>query len=312
MSYKAPGKSNRKGISLAKLFKKFPNDAIAEKWFAKQKWGNTPVCPYCGSTNVQSGAKHKTMPYRCREKECAKWFSVKTGTVMQSSNLGYQIWAVAVYLVTTSLKGVSSMKLHRDLDITQKSAWHLAHRIRETWNSDLEAFVGSVEVNETFVGGKEKNKHNSKRSHTRGPGGKSVVVGIKNRETNKVIAKPVPERTKEEIQGFISSHVSQKAMVYTDDHKSYIGLPFEHESVNHSIGEYVREIAHTNGVESFWSAFKRGYYGTYHRISKKHLERYVNEFSGRHNIRILDTETQMEEVAKAMYGKILPYKELIK
>ena len=232
---KAPGKSFRNGVSLTKLFRMFPDDATAEKWFTTQRWGNEPTCPHCGSTNVQSGAKHKTMPYRCRQKGCAKRFSVKTGTVMQASNLGYQTWAVAIYLVTTSLKGVSSMKLHRDLEVTQKSAWHLAHRIRQAFSNDLEQFSGPVEVDETFMGGKEKNKHNSKRSHTRGPSGKTVVVGMKDRKANKVVAKSVPERTKEELQGFISANVSQKAMVYTDDHRSYIGLPFEHESVNHSV-----------------------------------------------------------------------------
>ena len=307
---KAPGKSFRDGISLTKLFRMFPDDATAEKWFTTQRWGNEPTCPHCGSTNVQSGAKHKTMPYRCREKECAKRFSVRTGTVMQASNLGYQTWAVAIYLVTTSLKGVSSMKLHRDLEVTQKSAWHLAHRLRKAFEVEVEPFSSTVEVDETFIGGKEKNKHNSKRSHTRGPSGKTVVVGIKDREANKVVAKPVPERTKEELQGFISANVSRKAMVYTDDHRSYIGLPFEHESVNHSVGEYVREQAHTNGVESFWAVLKRGYYGTYHRISPKHLSRYCIEFSGRHNVRELDTIDQMTFLAKGMVGKRLKYKEL--
>ena len=307
---KAPGKSFRDGISLTKLFRMFPDDATAEKWFVTQRWGNEPTCPHCGSTNVQSGAKHKTMPYRCREKECAKRFSVRTGTVMQASNLGYQTWAVAIYLVTTSLKGVSSMKLHRDLEVTQKSAWHLAHRLRKAFEVEVEPFSSTVEVDETFIGGKEKNKHNSKRSHTRGPSGKAVVVGIKDREANKVVAKPVPERTKEELQGFISANVSRKAMVYTDDHRSYIGLPFEHESVNHSVGEYVREQAHTNGVESFWAVLKRGYYGTYHRISPKHLSRYCIEFSGRHNVRELDTIDQMTFLAKGMVGKRLKYKEL--
>ena len=241
MAHKAPGKSFRDGISLTKLFRMFPDDAAAEKWFAKQRWDNKPTCPHCGSTNVQSGTKHKTMPYRCREKECAKRFSVKTGTVMQASNLGYQSWAIAIYLVTTSLKGVSSMKLHRDLEITQKSAWHLAHRIREAFsNNDLKQFAGPVESDETHIGGKEKNKHEDKRSHTRGPSGKAVVVGIKDRDTNKVVAKPVPNRTKEELQGFIGSNVASEAKVYTDDHKSYVGLPFDHESVNHSVG--AREV----------------------------------------------------------------------
>ena len=131
------------------------------------------------------------------------------------------------------------------------------------------------------------------------------------RETNKVIARPVPRRTKEELQGFISANVSQKAMICTDDHRSYIGLPFEHESVNHSVGEHVRNQAHTSGIESFGVMLKRDYYGTYHRISPKHLGRYVNEFAGRHNVRNLDTVDQMAFLAKGMTGKRLRYRELI-
>ena len=120
----------------------FPDDAKAERWFAEQRWPEGLHCPYCGSVNVQSGAKHKTMPYRCREKECAKRFSVRTKTPMESSKLGFQVWAVALYQVTTNLKGVSSMKLHRDLGITQRSAWFLAHRLREAWKGHGAQFSG--------------------------------------------------------------------------------------------------------------------------------------------------------------------------
>lgn len=215
-----------------------------------------------------------------------------------------------MYLMSTNLKGVSSMKLHRDLKITQKTAWMMAQKIRQGWIEDRK-LCGTVEVDEVYIGGREKNKHNSKRSHTRGPSGKEAVVGIKDRKANKVVAKHVPNLTKEEIQGFIGENVSRKAMVYTDDHRSYIGLPFEHESVNHSVGEYVREQAHTNGIESFWATLKRGYNGTYHRMSPKHLGRYVTEFAGRLNVREMDTIDQMEFLAKGMVGKRLPYKKLV-
>ncbi len=240
-------------------------------------------------------------------------FSIKTGTVMEGSKLKYRIWAIGIYLFTTNIKGISSMKLHRELGIGQKAAWFMLHRLRKAYEIEVGPFSsGPVEVDETFIGGKEKNKHEDKRSHTRGPSGKAVVVGMKDRKTNKVIAKPVPDRTKEEIHGFIREAVSPESKVYSDDHKSYLGLPYDHESVNHSVGEYVREQAHTNGVESFWALMKRGYYGTYHRISPKHLGRYVNEFSGRHNVREQDTIAQMGLLAKGMAGKRLPYKELVK
>ena len=260
---KGPGKHFREGMSLVELMRKFPNKEVAEKWFVKNRWPDGISCPRCGSVNIQTKTTHPEMPFRCRD--CRKFFSVKTGTVTQGSNLNYQVWVIAIFLLTTNLKGVSSMKLHRDLDITQKAAWHLAHRIRETWKDKLEDFAGPCEADETHVGGKERNKRPEKRSHTRGPGGKAVVVGIKDRKTNKIVAKPVPNRSKEELQGFIGSNVTPEAKVYTDDHRSYIGLPYDHESVNHSVGEYVKGMAHTNGIESFWAALKRGYYGTYHR-----------------------------------------------
>ena len=130
MTQAAPGRSEREGISLVGLTRLFPNDAAAEAWFIKQRWPDGIHCHYCGSANVQTGAKHQTMPFRCRERTCAKRFSVRTGTVMQSSKLGFQVWAFAIYLLMTNLKGISSMKLHRELSITQRSAWYLAHRLR--------------------------------------------------------------------------------------------------------------------------------------------------------------------------------------
>ena len=229
---------------------------------------------------------------------------------MHGSNHKVRKWVIAMYLMTTSLKGVSSMKLYRDLGITQKSAWMMAQKIRQGWIEDMK-LEGTVEVDEVYIGGKEKNKHEDKRSHTRGPSGKETVVGIKDRKANKVVAKHVPNLTKDEIQGFIGANVDQKAMVYTDEHKSYSGLPYEHESVNHSVGEYVRKQAHTNGIESFWAVLKRGYTGTYHRMSPKHLNRYVTEFAGRHNVREMDTIDQMALLAKGMVGKKLPYKKLV-
>ena len=154
MIQKAPGKSYRKGITLMDVFKMFPDDTAAENWFVSIRWPDGVECPSCGTKNVQTGTKHKTMPFRCRNyKECGKKFSVKTGSLMEGSNLGYQVWAITIYLLTTNLKSVSSMKLHRDLGITQKSAWHLAHRIRKSFQQGDQNFSGIVEVDETYVGG---------------------------------------------------------------------------------------------------------------------------------------------------------------
>ena len=193
MGKKAPGKFHRKGISLVKILRMFPDNDAAEKWFAETRWPEGPHCPYCGSVNVQSGAKHKTMPYRCREKGCRKKFSVRTNTVMADSNLPYQTWAVGIYLSLTSLKSISSMKLHRDLKITQKSAWHLAHRLREAFGGGGKPFQGPAEADETYFGGKRRNMPKSKRKALKGRGtvGKSIVAGVKDRETNEVRAQVV-------------------------------------------------------------------------------------------------------------------------
>ena len=173
---RAPGKSFRRGLSLIELFQMFPNSEVAEDWFVRMRWPDGVACPQCGSIKIHQKPKRKPTPYRCRD--CRKDFSVKTYTVMDSSNLDHQKWAIAIYLFTTNIKGVSSMKLHRDLRITQKSAWHMLHRLRKTFESGCSIFQGPVEVDETFLGGKERNKHNSKKRHAgRGIVGKSVVVG---------------------------------------------------------------------------------------------------------------------------------------
>ena len=253
------------------------------------------------------------MPYRCREKECKKKFSVKTGTAMQSSKLGYQDWLYAYYLFATNLKSVSSMKLHRELGITQKSAWHMAHRIRKAWSQHQDdPFWGPVEADESYFGGKRRNMSNQKRKELtgRGPVGKTAVVAVKDRPTKQVRAKVVADTTAETLQGFVLGNTEEGAQVYTDDSSSYGSLE-HHETVRHSLQEYVKGEVHTNGVESFWSMLKRAHMGTFHRLSKQHLHRYVEEFAGRNNIRDLDTLAQMAHIADRMIGKRLRYQDLV-
>ena len=313
----SPGKAHREGISLIELFDMFPDEETAAKWFEAVRWPNEGdrSCPHCGSCNTMRKENRKPMPFRCRD--CRKFFSVRQGSVMEHSRIPLRKWAIAIYLNATSLKGVSSMKLHRDLKITQKSAWFMAHRLREAFGSEEGLFTGLVEVDETYIGGKRKNMSNAKRRKMkedgagRGAVGKTVVVGAKDRETSQVSARVIQSTDAPTLQGFVHDHTKPEAQVYTDDAAAYVGIDRPHDSVNHSSGEYVREQAHMNGMESFWSMLKRGYQGTFHKMSPQHLHRYVNEFAGRHNIRDEDTLKQMQSIVAGMIGKRFFYRHLV-
>ena len=305
--------STRK-LSLLQITRKFPENESAERWFIKHRWKNGVECPNCSSKRVTERQKAGKRAFRC--KDCRKDFSAKTSSLMHDSKIGYREWAIAIFLMATNVKGTPSTKLAHDLSISQQSAWYMTMRIREAYKGhDPMLLETLVEVDEACFGGVEKHKHEDKKPNKgRGAVGKIAVVGIKERETGRIIAQPVKDTTKATLQDFIQYNVEEGSTVYTDECKSYSGLEekgYEHSTVKHSAGEWVNEQAGTNGIESFWALLRRSYHGTHHWMSAKHLASYVNEFATRSNLRRDNTKTFMEHIVREMSGKRLPYKELI-
>ena len=254
MAQKAPGKSHREGITLMQLTDMFPDNVTASAWFESLVWPDGRHCPRCGGTETREASKTSGLPYYCPA--CQRAFSVRIGTALERSKVSMRQWVFAIYLDMTSLKGVSSMKLHRDIGVSQKTAWFMLHRIREAWASEREAlFSGPVEADETYIGGKRKNMPKGKRAKLTGRGavGKAAVVGAKDRTTKHVSARVVERTDAHTLQGFVRERTAPGAKVFTDDANAYEGLGngFDHETVRHSVGEYVRGMAHTNGIESF-------------------------------------------------------------
>lgn len=300
-------------ISLFQFFKTFPNEAAANEFFEAARWPDGVRCPHCDKKETVSVVKSgKPQPYHC--KECRKYFSVKVGSVMQASAIPLRTWLVAVYLMTVSRKGVSSCQLARQLDIQQRTAWFLLSRIRLAWSTHDFMLTGSIEIDESFFGGKEKNKHNDKKLNSgRGTVGKTAVMAMKERDRNRIKAFPITSTESAVLHASIKENIVAGSTLYTDEHRGYLGMTgYDHSTVNHSAGEYVNGMASTNGVESFWALLKRGYYGTFHHISEKHLHRYISEFSTRHNMIGMSSNECFATTIRMMVDKRITFAQLTK
>lgn len=297
--------------SILQFQKHFNTEEKCRKFLEQERWGGTPACCFCGSTNVTRIKEGKR--FQCNEKECRKQFSVTVGTVAENTKISLTKWFLAMYILSNHSKGISSLQLASWLDISQKSAWFLNHRVREMLaDNDPQLLTGVVEIDETWVGGKISNKHVSKRKAIGRNENKTVVFGALQRE-GKVTTQIVKDTTAESLINAVKENVETGSIMVSDENQSYNGLgkDYKHVSVNHSQQEYVRGAAHTNTLEGFWSLLKRQIVGIHHSVSPKHLQRYCNEAAYRYNAKAVAQDERFRGSLKNC-EKRLTYKQLIK
>lgn len=299
-------------ISTFQLFEMFPDQETARAYLESRLWPEGPTCPVCGLGERITARKGGF--YRCNQ--CKEDFTVRTGTIFERSHIPLHKWVYAMYLLVTARKGISSVQLAKEIGITQKSAWFMLHRLREACGPDLEKLQGIVEIDETYVGGSEMNKHESKKLKAgRGTVGKATVIGLRERG-GKLKALPVPMADLKTAHAVILANVQVGSTLHTDESSIYNrigGLFFRHETVNHGSGEYARDDVTTNGIESVFAVMKRGLHGVYHHASKKHLRRYVDEFAFRLNDGNVKRHTleRLDSFIDGTAGRRLTYKGLI-
>lgn len=284
----------------------FKDEETCLQYITETRFKNGKYCPFCGHKKIYTFKNGKT--YKCAK--CLKKFSVKVGTIFENSKISLKKWLLAIFLLSTNKKGISSVQLASQLGVTQKTAWFMNHRIRNTYNRNKKMLSGTIEVDETYIGGKEKNKHKNKK--TKGTQGRSTktkaaVIGIVERK-GEVKAFHVESVNTSTVKVIMDNNVTEDSTVIADEYKIYDGITCNR--VNHSAGMYVIGDFHTNTVENFWSILKRGFIGIYHYWSKKHLQRYLNEFTHRYNNR---DEENFDTVHKSIVNmnNRLTYRELV-
>ena len=305
-------KGTAETISIVQLLRMFPDQDSCIAWLEKVRWNDEPVCAHCGAVDKISPPR-PSKPHAHWCGHCRKYFTVTTGTIMHSTKTPLQNWIVAIYSVMTARKGVSAMQLSKELGVQYRTAWYMLHRIREACAGGEFRLDNIVEMDEVYIGGKEANKHGSKKLRAgRGTVGKAAVMGARERGGN-TVAKPVVNADGETATEFAASTIKDGATVYTDESRIYDLLPFDHDAVNHSASEYVRGAVHTNGIESVWVLLKRNIHGTWHHVSEKHLHRYVNEAAMHFNFGDvkIDIIERMDALVRAIGGKRLRYRELV-